>query len=46
MQKPDDYVKRSGLDVYFLWMNDGRKLFALRDERGQGEGKKRPTIDS
>jgi len=27
-------------------MNDGRKLFALRDERGQGEGKKRPTIDS
>ena len=40
MQKPDDCVRRSRLYIYAVWMNDGRKPFALRDERGQGEGKK------
>lgn len=40
MQKPDDYVRRSRLDVYAVWMNNGRKLFALRGERGQGEERK------
>ena len=40
MQKPDDYVRRSRLHVYAVWMNDGRKLFALRGERGQGEERK------
>jgi len=46
VQKPDDRVRRSRLYVYAVWVNDGRELFALRDERRQGEGKKRPTIDS
>ena len=40
MQKPDDCVRRSRLYVYAVWTNDGRKLFALRDERGQGEEEK------